>query len=259
MCEDEKWKDKYFELLFPKNISEINTELARELKLKKMPKSLYKYRSLDDKGYSLKSLREGTIRFNPASIMNDPYDSALTLSQDKYRNKITSGDILNDYPILSTKKNWVFNRSQLDEMKSIIPERLYNELMKYESDNILNLEVDDLLDAFLRFYKQGFNEQLYKLIEFIQKQTFITCFTERNDSILMWSHYANNHTGFCLEYDFKKPNNITFNPLIIEYLYPIRYNKELFDLSSYIVENEGSQRISRENVISYAAMIKSDE
>jgi hypothetical protein len=32
--------------------------------------------------------------------------------------------------------------------------------------------------------------------------TFIACFTERSDSILMWSHYANFHKGFCIEYNF---------------------------------------------------------
>ncbi len=30
----------------------------------------------------------------------------------------------------------------------------------------------------------------------------ITCYSENSDSILMWSHYARNHQGFCVEYDF---------------------------------------------------------
>ena len=31
----------------------------------------------------------------------------------------------------------------------------------------------------------------------------IACFSEAFDSVLMWSHYANKHSGFCVEYDFR--------------------------------------------------------
>ena len=31
----------------------------------------------------------------------------------------------------------------------------------------------------------------------------VACFCEEPTNILMWSHYANKHTGFCVEYDFK--------------------------------------------------------
>lgn len=36
----------------------------------------------------------------------------------------------------------------------------------------------------------------------IAEQFRVTCLSERMDSPLMWSHYANKHYGFCLEYDF---------------------------------------------------------
>lgn len=32
----------------------------------------------------------------------------------------------------------------------------------------------------------------------------IACLSEDNDSILMWAHYANNHKGVCIEYDFQE-------------------------------------------------------
>jgi hypothetical protein len=35
----------------------------------------------------------------------------------------------------------------------------------------------------------------------IQKATKLCSFSECNDSILMWSHYAKDHKGFCVEYD----------------------------------------------------------
>jgi hypothetical protein len=46
--------------------------------------------------------------------------------------------------------------------------------------------------------------------------TGICCFTTVNDSILMWSHYANHHKGFCLE--FKSNNRLGgINPLNVVY------------------------------------------
>ena len=36
----------------------------------------------------------------------------------------------------------------------------------------------------------------------ISEQCRVTCLSEKMDSPLMWSHYANKHFGFCIEYDF---------------------------------------------------------
>ncbi|PSU75033.1 DUF2971 domain-containing protein [Photobacterium phosphoreum] len=35
----------------------------------------------------------------------------------------------------------------------------------------------------------------------VVKQVGILCLSHKDDSILMWSHYANNHTGFVVEFD----------------------------------------------------------
>lgn len=37
-----------------------------------------------------------------------------------------------------------------------------------------------------------------------------TCLSENSKSILMWSHYAHQHEGFCIEYDFNKANETDF-------------------------------------------------
>jgi len=42
----------------------------------------------------------------------------------------------------------------------------------------------------------------------------VGCFSETNDGILMWSHYANSHQGVCLEYDFGTLSN---------YFYKVNY------------------------------------
>ena len=52
-----------------------------------------------------------------------------------------------------------------------------------------------------------------------------TCLSETPSSILMWSHYAMNHTGFCVEYDF---NNLSAeNHYILEHLEKVNYTDQL--------------------------------
>jgi len=47
----------------------------------------------------------------------------------------------------------------------------------------------------------------------------ITCFAQRSNNLLMWSHYANKHTGICVEYDFSGPMTAAPNSLLL----PVEY------------------------------------
>jgi hypothetical protein len=51
----------------------------------------------------------------------------------------------------------------------------------------------------------------------------ISCFSSKNDDILMWSHYANGHTGFCLEFDVTHGNAFFNRAIQVEYTesYPV--------------------------------------
>lgn len=57
--------------------------------------------------------------------------------------------------------------------------------------------------------KEEINRGLYMLeIQFneLRNTTGISCFSEREDSLLMWAHYANNHRGICVEYNLLNIN-----------------------------------------------------
>ena len=74
----------------------------------------------------------------------------------------------------------------------------YNEWYKLCVDNGLNeAEADRLASSMMG--KKLTNEDL--LGRDIDRKIYaINCFSEVNDSILMWSHYANAHKGICIEY-----------------------------------------------------------
>ena len=50
----------------------------------------------------------------------------------------------------------------------------------------------------------------------------MACFTESNSNTLMWSHYANNHEGICVEYDLKLLQTDSFK--ICAHLFPVIYS-----------------------------------
>lgn len=119
-----------------------------------------------------------------------------------------------------------------------MPNKLYRyrDFNEYSEDNILKGEVhfsfaSDFNDPFDAAIKLNFDkiekelepkkyiielvkqipqrDKLYKCIqkkifEEFQKYIKIACFSEYKDSMLMWSHYANYHKGFCIEYDTSK-------------------------------------------------------
>lgn len=61
-------------------------------------------------------------------------------------------------------------------------------------------------------------------------QTFrVCCFSKRNDNLLLWAHYADNHRGICLEYDI--PDDIhkkTFMPITYGESQPVLEKVERF-------------------------------
>ncbi len=56
----------------------------------------------------------------------------------------------------------------------------------------------------------------------------------------MWAHYANNHQGFCVEYDMENQVNASFKSL----LFPVQYSKKRIDLTSFLLK-KSQEEITR--------------
>lgn len=52
----------------------------------------------------------------------------------------------------------------------------------------------------------------------LRSTTGICCFSEHDNSLLMWAHYANDHRGLCVEYDLLETNKqLHFTPIPVIY------------------------------------------
>jgi len=89
-------------------------------------------------------------------------------------------------------------------------------------------------------FKKGIKE-ISDLSDTIRSHTYVSCFSELVDSRLMWSHYACNHRGFCIEYDLVELMGIGTVVLPVNYtdtVFPVEgfQNKyiQLFTLTKHI-------------------------
>ena len=91
---------------------------------------------------------------------------------------------------------------------------------KEEMDILANKQCDEVtrtLESYGVFFPPKYHEESLKHKKYIFEQhrrgdfysldylgTFICCFSTKNDSTLMWSHYAGYNTGMCVTYDFNQ-------------------------------------------------------
>ena len=54
-------------------------------------------------------------------------------------------------------------------------------------------------------YKQAATKTLSEIAESFLDKRGVSCFTEKNDNLLMWSHYADGGRGVCLEFNAADP------------------------------------------------------
>ncbi len=100
-------------------------------------------------------------------------------------------------------------------------------LQDFKNQDVLGLLPKD-------FISQVSAELTLRMNRYYKESIKICSFSKTNKSITMWGHYAQNHTGYCIEYDLK---SLSDKEELKQYLYPVIYSKELFDITEYILSH----------------------
>lgn len=151
------------------------------------PLSFYKYQGIKD--WSLDSLKSQTIYFSPPDNFNDPYDCAVA-------------------PFICALSDQDIGRIR----EKISSDTATPESVKLELSSI---NPDTLREVLL----QTLNKNLEQAITRFRAMRGISCFSEKNDELLMWAHYADKYKGFCLEFS---SNNALFDKAIkVDYSHTI--------------------------------------
>jgi len=97
-------------------------------------------------------------------------------------------------------------------------------------------EIDEIKKEFYNLSSSS----MEKSRKLISDQCRVTCLSEKMDSPLMWSHYANKHFGFCLEYDFTHSMLMRYPDLNMAkiMLLPVIYSEKRPLLSKMITDTK---------------------
>ena len=178
--------------------------------------NLYKYTKFD---FLEEILSNNSFKLSNPETYNDPFDCLITNSEGQvdecfklvlnyymfkeFSNIINRTDIKIKFwqkPIVS----WI--RWELKIAKKLMKKAPYYEPMKF-FDRLLNLIKminPTIYKEFSNSVENGkikFNDEISKTVDKIKESLLVCCYSKRNDSILMWSHYADSHKGVCIEFN----------------------------------------------------------
>lgn len=183
-------------------------------------KFFYKYQSLEiikdktgkDRQYAIENLASNQLYFQHPKEYNDPYDSVI-----HYYKESTVKATIDKW----MKRHGFTREKAIDVMEKEVKERI----IKRDGDLLrVNCYGRDFLPLPLT-----------------------CCFSDKNDNILMWSHYAKDHKGVCLRFKSKLIEGVpylTVNSKAVR-LHPINYDLKSPDPINYHNQIEEQGQISK--------------
>lgn len=146
-----------------------------------MPRLLYKYFKYNNE-WTQRIFKNNEIYFAAPKDFNDPFDSVMKF----------------EYPKSPAERErfllWV--RENYPHILGATTERQITETVRKGDD--------------ISYMETVCEELAYQM----QNENAVFCMTEKKDNILMWAHYADQHTGFCLEFENDNPFFSRVRPVI---------------------------------------------
>jgi Protein of unknown function (DUF2971) len=235
---DAMWTDDFVKCLEESTVGRSRVEEAAAIKEQHLPKRVYKFRF--DNKYSRDNLQTDTVWMASPETYNDPYDSSLSLPVDTLRVLIEAA--LVDRFVAAAKLEKFISSQEIENAKKG-PRPLERVLE--------SIQLSKPVDAFLYWRQKAESysaevlasaEATVSQLTAFRKLSKVCSFSEVNDSLLMWSHYANHHRGFCVEYSLE---SLGAEHFFRKNLYPVVYSKDLYDLRPFM---EGLTAGSREEL-----------
>lgn len=194
-----------------------------------MPDKLFRYRNCSE--MSVEAFENDKVYALTADMFNDPYDMLLRFDIEAVKNMFNSllsnesfyrlKDVLGKGKTLPDIVKQNFDQENISQIKNIVLSITNDSEIDSFVSNRRN-EVMDMVDLYFPL-----------LATFVNKRTAtISCFSEAIKSVTMWSHYADYHKGFVLEYDLRPTLS---NGIPNVGIYPVIYDDKRYDGTQYIL------------------------
>lgn len=232
----------FVDSIFNSGIVETQAKFA-DYKDEHLPKSLFKF--FPPSEYSLINLENNSLFLSSPRNFNDPFDSFVCIEAEKFK-KIYLLKKLKELSLISkeekedkiSEKEYyeLFHSWTKETEPPFIPNKTRPKHFIFALFDIRNKK-NGSLSALLYEIVEEARRECRKKIDYIRNMEFkISCFSNFEDetellkNTTMWSHYAENHQGFCIKYktDF---NNLINGNAIRCGLFPINYTAKVPQIS----------------------------
>lgn len=248
-----------------------------------IPKSLYKYfpntiNPDDGRNYSQEALENNTVFLQQPSLFDDPYDCTVLIDEQEFaRYRIAYYAQLCG---LTISPEWDYSQIAYEFShflyQGIKEGKQFLELFPISSNSkdvielqherfALSLQVDlcklpPSEDIWERMFYNAIHQEYIDVHSNLIQKFRVSCFTESPYAMLMWAHYANNHSGFCIEYEL--PTYVGPYTQLYHSLMPVIYGSQRVSILDQCVRSLQPPGVTSSilwDIFKYGLLLKSTD
>ena len=176
------------------------------------PKILYHYCAAGADSYAFKNLCQQVVYYGVPAKFNDPYDCLIA----PYLPKLSKRQCLHLMDCLYEKDKDVYNK------------------LGFSRDTFSSMLTEEGIPRLANTV----NKMLLSMQRQMREENGVVCFSEANDNLLMWSHYADHGAGICLAFDTE------VDPIFAgQRIKRVCYSATLPDIDAYEILTSGASSI----------------
>ena len=242
---------------------DINIHCMRKSFFKYFPNTITTDEDGKDRNYSIEALRNNTVFLSAPSGFDDPYDCNICIDWNEFAQKR-----IQYYAFMcgvKVKPEWDYEKTI-----NLLAIKIYEHLKEGGTVDTLFKRNDDnkLVNAHQEYFQLILQKELllsdgegcYRAVNSVISHEFqriqetanrfrIACFAETPYSMLMWSHYAHCHQGFCIEYETPNYSNEYAN--IYHNLFPVIYSDTRTNLTNLSLSWRSNGTLSNDELWDY--------
>ncbi|WP_213803219.1 DUF2971 domain-containing protein [Granulicella sp. dw_53] len=221
----EKWQQRMVACMQSEEAKDVRVEEALAIKYEHRPYSVFKYREINER--SLRNLENDLVWVCSPTDYNDPYDSSISITTETLTSTIFEAGV---QELISQGLGTDLDADRLQKLLTGTNPAVALQEALLGQDEV----PPEFWPPFIASFEaqvQVWKEAVKESLPGSHKASLKVCsFSATAESIIMWSHYADQHRGFCVEYDI---HSLAPDNLFVRMMYPVIYSEKLFDATSY--------------------------
>jgi hypothetical protein len=220
------WIGRMVECLAFEEVGGVRADEAIAVKYQNRPKSIFKYRCNNEQSYY--NLENDFVWVCSPTSYNDPYDSSISIAAHTLTNTVMRESVRQ---FIERELGSKVDACKIEQiLNAPHPTLALQELIMVDVERVPP-EHQAMFREPLAAQLKAWEEVFAKTLAASHKDSLKVCsFGGSQYSIIMWSHYADQHRGFCIEYD---TDSLPPENLFVRMLYPVIYSEKLFDGTKY--------------------------